>query len=342
MLETGQASIEHLAGYAEAIERANSPVRHRGNSTSIIKRWMYADRDRIPEVAAETARRGVWNCPTLVTAAAYGELYRGHLPVAGELDSVSPDWRARWDPAHSPRKYDHAIRRAMEAAHAQTIEIEAALVRELVAAGAPLLAGTDTPNPYVVPGASLHQELGLLVAAGLTPYAALRAATIDAAEFLGDARDGRIAAGAHADLVMLDADPIADIHAVDRIDGVMMRGTWLPADKLRALHDGLVEEYRTPAWEAAIDLGPEAADARTLQFVVSDNGAPVGAYAMARASGTVIERQTLEDDTTTTRTHARTLTPARRRGAGSARPSRSTSSAPKARRTRRTRAARAR
>ncbi len=301
VLETGQASIEHLAGYAEAIERANSPVRHRGGSTSVIKRWMYADRDRIPEVAAETARRGVWNTPTLVTAAAYGELYRGHLPVATDLDSVSPDWRARWDPAHSPRHYDHSIRRAMEQAHTSTIDVESALVRELVAAGAPLLAGTDTPNPYVVPGASLHQELGLLVAAGLTPYAALRAATIDAGDFLGDAHDGRIAAGAHADLVMLDADPLADIHAVDKIDGVMVRGTWLAADKLRALHDGLVDEYRTPAWEAAIDLGPVMADVpagtRTLQFVVADNGAPVGAYAMARHGSTVIERQALEDDT---------------------------------------------
>ena len=305
VLESGQASIEHLAGYAEAIERANSPVRHRGGSTSVIKRWMYADHDRIPDVAAETARHGVWNCPTLVTSVAYGELYRGHLPVAGELDSVSPDWRARWDPAHSPRKYDHAIRRAMEEAHTSTIETESELVRELVAAGAPLLAGTDTPNPYVVPGASLHQELALLVAAGLTPYAALRSATIDAADFLGDVHDGRIAAGARADLVILDADPLADIHAIDKIDGVMVHGTWLSADKLRALHDGLVDEYRAPPWEAAIELGPEAAGLRTLQFVISDNGAPVGAYAMARHGGTTIERQTLEDDTETTRSASR-------------------------------------
>src|SRR5262249_37440376 len=149
------------------------------------------------------------------TAVAFGDLYRGHVPVAGgDLDEVSPDWRARWDPKRSPHHYERAVRRAMEEAHDRSLGTELAVVRELAAAGAPLLAGTDTPNPYVVPGASLHQELALLVAAGLTPYAALRAATIDAGDFLGDPRDGRVAAGAHADLVLLDGDPLADIHAV--------------------------------------------------------------------------------------------------------------------------------
>jgi cytosine/adenosine deaminase-related metal-dependent hydrolase len=293
-LATEQASIEHLSGYAEAIERADSPVRHLRNSTGIIKRWMYADPARIAEVAAETARHGVWNTPTLVTAVAYSDLYRGQLPPTNaDIDEVSPDWRARWDPKHSPKRYDTAIRHAMEQAHDKQLQTQFALVRALIADGAPLLAGTDTPNPYVVPGASLHQELALLVSAGLTPYAALRTATIDAAEFLGDPHDGRIAAGAHADLVLLDADPLADIHALDKIAGVMVRGRWLSANALRAMHDTLVTEYKTPAWETPIDLG----DAHTAQYVVSDNGVPVGAYAVARKNGTIVERQTLEDET---------------------------------------------
>ena len=297
-LDVGQASIEHLFGYAVAVERADSPVRHQQTTAGIIKRWMYADPAKLPELAADTVRHGVWNTPTLVTAVAYGDLYRGKTPSdSGDLEAISPDWRARWDPAHSPHHYERAIRHAMEQAHDQALENELAMVRALAAAGARLLAGTDTPNPYVVPGASLHHELALLVAAGLSPYAALRAATIDAGEFLGDPHDGRIAAGAHADLVLLDADPLADIHAVDRIAGVMVHGRWLAAADLQALHDGLVAEYRAPAWEAPIDLSAQLPGARVVQYVVADNGAPVGAYAMAHRGEAVVERQTLEDDT---------------------------------------------
>ena len=302
VLDTGQASIEHLLGYADAVERDDSPVRRQHSTTGTIKRWMYADPAKMEALAAQTARAGVYNTPTLVTAVAYGDLYRGKTPSdAGDLETISPDWRARWDPKHSPRHYERAVRHAMEQAHDKALDNELAMVRELVAAGAPVLAGTDTPNPYVVPGGSLHHELALFVAAGLTPYTALRAATIDAGEFLGDPHDGRIAVGAHADVVLLDADPLADIHALDRIAGVMVHGRWLAGSDLQQLHDSLVAEYKTPSWEAPIDLTAELPGAHVLQYVVDDNGAPVGAYATARRGDTLVERETLEDDTVSTR-----------------------------------------
>ncbi|HTR49486.1 MAG TPA: amidohydrolase family protein, partial [Kofleriaceae bacterium] len=225
-------------------------------------------------------------------------LWRGRIPEVGELDAVSPDWRARWDPARWPRRPIAELRHAMEKFHDRELEGQLAVVRELAAAGAPVLAGTDTPNPYVVPGASLHQELALLAAAGLTPYAALRAATIDAADFLGDPHDGRIAPGARADLVVLDGDPLADLRALDRIDGVVVRGHWLSGDELRTRHDELVAAYRAPAWLAPVELP----DAHVVRYVVADNGTAVGAYGMARRAGEVVERQTLEDETISART----------------------------------------
>jgi amidohydrolase family protein len=277
----------------DAIEKRDSPLRGHHTGASMIRGWLYTDPVRISDVASATARAGVYSCPTLVTAVAYGELYRGRIPDAGaELDDVSPDWRARWDPKHMPRHPIRALRIAMEQAHDRELAGELAVVKELAIAGAPLLAGTDTPNPYVVPGASLHQELALFVTAGLSPYAALRAATIDAADYLGDARGGRIAPGARADLVLLDADPLADIRAIDHVDGVLVRGRWLPSDELRAIHDDLVAKYRDPSWLQPIDL-----PGRAVRYVISDNGAPVGAYAMAREHGVVTERQTLEDET---------------------------------------------
>lgn len=313
-VDQGQASIEHLSGYAEAVESATSPVRHLRGSAPIIKRWMYADPAKIKSVAENVASHHIYNTPTLVTAAAYADLYRGVLPEAAntDLDDVSPDWRARWDPKRSPKHYDRTIQKAMESAHDKALATEGEIVKELAADGDPIMAGTDTPNPYVVPGPSLHQELGLLVNAGLSPYEALRAATLTPAEFLNDPHDGRITAGAHADLVLLDADPLVDIHAVDKIAGVMVRGRWLAPKDLKAMHDGLVAAYKSPAWEAPIQLGAEAFGARVTQYVVSDNGAPVGAYAIAQRGTTIVEREALEDELSSTKTtlgvhHAQTL-----------------------------------
>jgi hypothetical protein len=199
----------------------------------------------------------------------------------------------------------------MTVAHDKSLATESEIVKQLAAAGAPLMTGTDTPNPYVIPGPSLHQELALIVAAGLSPYDALRAATIVPAQFLNDPKDGRIVVGAHADLVLLDADPLADIHAVDKIAGVMVHGRWLGTKDLKETRDRLVRAYKEPAWEQPLELGPEAAG-HTVQYVVSDNGAPVGAYAMAKTPTSIVERQTLEDDTSTMKIqldehHARTL-----------------------------------
>ena len=110
------------------------------------------------------------------------------------------------------------------------------IVAALHRAGVPLLAGTDAPMPEVYPGASLHDELRLLVAAGLAPREALRAATLGAAEFLGIAADtGSIAVGKRADLVLLDADPRRDIGNTRRIEAVVLDGRLLRRADLDAL-----------------------------------------------------------------------------------------------------------
>ncbi|MEU1481242.1 amidohydrolase family protein [Streptomyces sp. NPDC005760] len=102
------------------------------------------------------------------------------------------------------------------------------LVRELHGAGVRLAAGTDTGTGYLVPGFALHDELALLVAAGLTPAEVLRVATRDAARTLGLPAVGTVARGQAADLLVLDADPLRDIRNTRRIHGVVVNGRWLP------------------------------------------------------------------------------------------------------------------
>jgi imidazolonepropionase-like amidohydrolase len=100
--------------------------------------------------------------------------------------------------------------------------------RALRDAGAGLLAGTDAGTDYIQAGMSLHDELAEFVAAGLTPFEALRAATSEAARFLElEGEFGMIVQGSRADLVLLDANPLDDIGNTRRIAGVMVRGRWL-------------------------------------------------------------------------------------------------------------------
>jgi imidazolonepropionase-like amidohydrolase len=105
-----------------------------------------------------------------------------------------------------------------------TLKIPSETVKALKAAGVRILAGTDCSNPGTAHGASLHQELARLVAAGLKPIDALAAATSVTAEAFGLTDRGRIAPGCRADLVLVEGDPTTEIAATRRIAGVWKQG----------------------------------------------------------------------------------------------------------------------
>jgi imidazolonepropionase-like amidohydrolase len=106
-------------------------------------------------------------------------------------------------------------------------------VRRLHAAGVPILAGTDVPNPGTVHGVSMHRELEMLVDAGLTPAEALAAATAGPADAFKLADRGRIAAGLRADLILVDGDPTHDIKASGAISKIWLAGQPFDRDAYR-------------------------------------------------------------------------------------------------------------
>jgi len=110
--------------------------------------------------------------------------------------------------------------------------------------GMGILAGTDTPAPYVIAGFALHEELELLVRAGLTPMEALQAATRNPAEYSGDIKDkGTIERGKLADLILLEADPLRDIRNTTRINAVIYGGRLLTRTDL----DKILEQVESAA-----------------------------------------------------------------------------------------------
>jgi imidazolonepropionase-like amidohydrolase len=106
-------------------------------------------------------------------------------------------------------------------------------------AGVKILAGTDTYNAYCFPGFGLHDELELLVKAGLTPLEALQTATLNPARFLNLTSSlGTVEKGKIADLVLLDANPLTDIGNTRKIAGVVLNGKYLPPESLQKLLAG--------------------------------------------------------------------------------------------------------
>ena len=102
------------------------------------------------------------------------------------------------------------------------------LIREMNAAGVPIAAGSDAFNMFDVAGFGTFSEMETLADAGLTPFQVLTASTVNVARLMGlESEAGTIEAGKLADVVLLDANPLADIRNVRRQAGVMARGRWM-------------------------------------------------------------------------------------------------------------------
>ena len=158
------------------------------------------------------------------------------LDYARTLDQHDP--RNAYLPASSQGSNDYALEElylkdrapSEDAGWAGLFEHRLRLVGEMHRAGVPIMVGTDTGTPGVFPGFAVHDELRLLVRAGLSPRAALYAATVEPADFLGVAT-GRVAEGYLADLAVLDANPLRDITNTTRLSGVVVRGRYVGPDE---------------------------------------------------------------------------------------------------------------
>jgi len=185
------------------------------------------------ELIASLAQRRVMVDPTLA-------VFRNMI-LLNDLESVNqhPDnahaparLRQHWDNYRRRANLDPATREVRRGEFLKYQELTGMLYR----AGVPILAGTDTPEPYVPPGFSLLQELEMFVEAGLPPSAALQAATINNATALRqESHLGSIEPGKLADLVILSADPTADIRNVRRIKKVIRGGNICEPAKLLRL-----------------------------------------------------------------------------------------------------------
>lgn len=242
--DAGQASLEHLFGIAlgccprekqlragrlDALSRKDWPAYEQ------IEEQIFDGYDprQAEALLARFVGNGTWQVPSLVLLKRMAYEYDGDPSEDPRLRYVPPSIKAGWkSPLNELKGASERTRARLHRRYARSLEIVGAMRR----AGVPILAGTDTGDPFTYPGLTLHDELALLVAAGLTPLEALRSATSSPARFLGRLDSlGTLEPGKAADLVLLEADPLAAITNTRRIDSVVIGGRLIGREEREAI-----------------------------------------------------------------------------------------------------------
>ena len=228
-MDSGQLSFEHMNHFLDALYPSDSSDEH-------------ADLEKIPDLAARTAAKGVWVCPTL-------EMFRIYAANPEEIKAIRNHPSMKYVPAQRRDAWNELERYLLSdqwdnKGRVRVFDVMFRMVKGLHEAGAKLIVGTDCPIPFEVPGFSLHGELQNFVDAGITPYAAIKAATRDAAEFVGALdKFGTVAVGRRADLILVDANPLDDVANVAKRIGVMIRGRWFSESELQEKLELLAEKF---------------------------------------------------------------------------------------------------
>ena len=228
VLTGGQQTIEHLTGYLDpdAVE-------------------FIIPQDQLDEYAVKTRQAGVWNCVTLSEYPNSKATPEGFERLQNQpgMVYVSPGTRLFWPFLYMMASKSHTYQGAD---YPQRIaELNRQMVRALHTAGAGILLGTDAVQPYHLPGFSIHEELALLVEAGLSPYEALLSGTRSPAQVMGkQAEFGTVQVGRRADLILLEDNPLTDVSHIQERAGVMLRGRWLTENQLQAMLAALAQSYR--------------------------------------------------------------------------------------------------
>jgi imidazolonepropionase-like amidohydrolase len=228
-IAAGQETFDHVDGYVEHLNGEAGPV----------------DEAALADVVRRTREAGAWIVPTM----ALWEVLYGTL----SLDSLRAYPELRYAPRQQVESWSNAYRQRLASPqyNAETsrriIANRMRILRALHEGGARILMGTDAPQQFSVPGFSLHRELTRMADAGMSPHAVLATGTKAVGEyFKGQDRFGTIAPGQRADLLLLDADPLADVANVQKIAGVMVRGRWLPKSEIDARLERIAASYAAP------------------------------------------------------------------------------------------------
>jgi len=198
---------------------------------TFLRGWAHLDSASLDRTATALVELGVVMVPTLIQSETYARVLDTTYARSLDLSRVPAAEQEAWNLPDLVRRY------GITPADVPLLETsrrrEDLFVRRYVARGGQVVAGSDSPNQLLAPGASLDEELSLLVRAGLTPSQALIAATHAAARLLRADSIGVLKQGAVADFVVLSASPLDDIRNVRRVELVVANGRRFKPAELR-------------------------------------------------------------------------------------------------------------
>jgi len=244
-LDAGQATIDHLDGYAQVLVPEDHAARQRAPGLFGSNLGDALDFEEIPRWAERTRAAGVWNVPT--------QTLIENLAI-GDADALAARPAMRFIPAATRARWLERVRQTQASGSAEHlarfVEARRALILALHRSGAGVLLGADAPQIMNVPGDAAHHELELYVAAGLTPAEALSTGTVNVARFLDQPALGCLRPGCVADLVVLNANPLDDISSVRRIHAVARAGEWHDRAALDRMLDAVARRANPDALAA--------------------------------------------------------------------------------------------
>lgn len=224
-LEMNQETFDHIDGYVRHLDADEGPI----------------DPAELEAIVRRTREAGAWIVPTQVLwETLYGVADLDSLTGLPELRYAPPEQVSQWTRAHEERLADPELAELGPRVIAARMEILEALHE----GGVRILMGTDAPQQFSVPGFSLHREMARMTQAGMTPYEVLVTGTRNVGDYFANEDDfGTIAPGQRADLVLLNADPLADVGNVARRAGVMVRGHWYPEAEIQRRLEAIAAGY---------------------------------------------------------------------------------------------------
>jgi imidazolonepropionase-like amidohydrolase len=224
-IEMGHETFDHIDGYLEYVTDDKGVI----------------DPKKLADAVKRSKAAGVWIVPT---SALWKVLYNAtpleELKAYPELKYVPSDAVATWAKMYRNRANDLSEEQVKTVVANRT-----RILRALHEGGVRILMGTDSPQQFSVPGFSLHREMLEMREAGMSNYEVLKSGTFNVGEYFRKTDSfGTIEPGRRADILLLNANPLADLKNVSQIAGVMVSGRWYPRAEIDAKLAAMDEKYK--------------------------------------------------------------------------------------------------